>query len=59
MNIQIDWDRVIEVEPNIESDGLYTIAFVFDDGTVCTYGYSDSKLFVKDYTRLMEDSNKC
>ena len=59
MNIQIDWDRVIEVEPNIESDGLYTIAFVFDDSTVCTYGYADSKLFIKDYTRLMEESNKC
>ena len=59
MNIEIDWDRVIEVEPNIEDNGLHTIAFVFDDYTVCTYGYSDSKLFIKDYARLMEESNKC
>ena len=59
MNIEIDWDKVMEVEPNIEEDGIYTISFSFVDGTVCSYAYGDSKSFIKDYTKLMEDSNKC
>ena len=54
MNIEVDWDRVIDVEPKIEEDSIYTISFSFDDGTVCTYAYSNSKMFVKDYTNLIE-----
>ena len=53
MNIKIDWDKVIEIEPHIEDEGVYTIGIVFDDFTVCTYGYANQKQFIKDYTKLM------
>lgn len=57
MNIKVDWDKVIEVEPNIEDDNIYTIAIVFDDGTVCTYGYDDKKMFLKDYNKILWEEN--
>jgi len=53
MNIDVDWDKVIEITPHIEGDDCYTIAFVFDDYQVCTYGYSNQKEFLKDYTGIM------
>ena len=54
MNIEVDWDRVVDVEPRIEEDSIYTISFGFDDGTACTYAYTDSKKFVRDYTEMIE-----
>lgn len=55
MKIRFDWEDVMEVEPSIEGDNYYCISFVFKDGNVCTYGYSNSKDFIKDYTDLMTD----
>lgn len=57
MNIKVDWTKVVEVEPNIEEDNIYTIAIVFDDGTVCTYGYSDKDKFLKDYNKILWEVN--
>lgn len=57
MNIKVDWNKVIEIEPNIEDDSIYTIAIVFDDGEVCTYGYDDKKKFLKDYNKILWEEN--
>ena len=53
MNIKVDWTKVVEVEPSIEEDNTYAISIVFDDGTVCTYGYSDKKKFLIDYNKIL------
>lgn len=58
MNIKIDWDKVVDIEPNIEEDDVYTISIVFDDGTVCSYGYNDKKKFLKDYNKILWEGNK-
>lgn len=52
MEINFDIDRVIKFQPTIEDD-CYTISMVFDNYEVCTYGYSNHKDFIKDYTKLM------
>lgn len=52
MRINFDMNKVVKFQPTIE-DGCYTISMVFDNYEVCTYGYSNSKDFIKDYTRLM------
>lgn len=57
MNIKVDWTKVVEVEPNIEEDNIYTIAIVFEDSTVCTYGYSDKDKFLKDYNKILWEVN--
>lgn len=55
MNVDIDWDRVIDVDMHIEEDDfIYTICFVFDDGCVMTYGYSDYKKFIRDCTKVAD-----
>lgn len=54
MNIKVDWNKVIEVEPSIEKN-LYFIAIVFQDATMCTLGYANHKQFIKDYTKIMEE----
>lgn len=53
MNIKVDWTKVVEIEPNVEDEDIYTIAIVFDDGTVCTYGYNDRDLFKEDYKKIL------
>ena len=52
MNVDIHWDKVLEVEPKIE-DNLYFISIVFKDYTICSLGYKDHKQFIKDYTKMM------
>lgn len=50
MNIKIDWDKVVDIQGNAEGDGYYTISVLFDNGQALTYGYTDQKEFMKDYT---------
>lgn len=50
MNIKIEWDKVVDMQANTEGDGYYTISVLFDDGQALTYGYTDQKEFMKDYT---------
>jgi hypothetical protein len=53
MNIKIDWDKVIEIEPHIEGDDVYTICIVFNDSQVMSYAYNNKEDFIKDYTDIM------
>lgn len=53
MHVDVDWNRVIDVEYNIEGDGVYTICIEFDDNQVCAYGYKDQLDFMKDSTRII------
>ena len=52
MKIKFNIKDVIEVEPHIEGDGIYSICLVFSNGEVLTYGYSDHEAFIEDYTEL-------
>ena len=52
MKIKFDIKDVIEIEPHIEGDGIYSICLVFNNGEVLTYGYSDHEAFIEDYTEL-------
>lgn len=58
MNIQIDYDKLLHIQSNIEGDDFYTISMLFDDGQVCTYGYSNQKDFLKDYTKIKCERNE-
>ena len=54
MNIDIDWNKVIDVEYNIEGDGIWSITILFNDGEAVTYGYTDMKKYLKDCTEIAE-----
>lgn len=55
MNIKIDWSKVIEVEPYIESDNIYMVSVAFNDGQVMTYAYNNQQDFIKAYTKIMHE----
>lgn len=52
MKIEFDVRDVLEIEPHIEDGGIFAICIVFKNGEVLTYGYSDYKPFIEDYTEL-------
>lgn len=54
MLVDIDFDRVIDIEYHIEDEGIYSISFSFDNGEAMTYGYFNQKDFVKDCTKISE-----
>ena len=54
MEINVNWDKVTDVERNIEGDGIYSISISFNNGEAVTYGYTDFKKFVKDGTEIVE-----
>ena len=54
MNIEIDWDKVVDIEYHIEGDGIYSISIMFNDNQALTYGYSNQKDYLKDCTDIAE-----
>lgn len=54
MNIEVDWDKVMDLEYNIEGDGIYSISIMFEDGEALTYGYTSQKKFLIDCSKLAE-----
>lgn len=52
MNINIDWNKVIDVEYHIEGDGIWSISVAFDNGQACTYGYTNMKDYLRDCTEI-------
>lgn len=54
MNIEIDWSKAIDVEYNIEGEGIWSITVAFNDGEAVTYGYTDMKKYLQDCTELAE-----
>ena len=54
MNIEIDWDKVIDIEYHIEDEGIYSICIMFDDNQALTYGYFNQKDYLKDCTDIAE-----
>lgn len=52
MHIKINWDRVIDIEYNIEEEGIWSITFLFDDMEAVTYGYTNLKDYMKDCTEI-------
>ena len=54
MNIEVDWDKVLDLEYNIEGDGIYSISIIFNNGDALTYGYISQKRFLKDCSYIAE-----
>jgi hypothetical protein len=52
VNIEIDWDKVVDVEYNIEGEGIYSISIMFNDGEALSYGYFDQKKYLIDCTEI-------
>lgn len=50
----IDFGDVIDIVPNIEGDGIYSISITFTDGTCMSYGYTDKDGFRYDYKYLLD-----
>jgi hypothetical protein len=53
MNINLKWSEVVDIEPRIETDDIFSIVILFKDNSHCIYTYRDSDKFIKDYTNLM------
>ena len=54
MYVEIQWDKVIDIEYNIEGEGIYSISLMFDNGQAMTYGYFNQREFLKDCTEIAE-----
>lgn len=50
----INFDDIVDVIPNIEGDGIYSITIEFADGTCMAYAYHDKDGFRYDYKYLMD-----
>ena len=49
-----DWNNVINIEPTIHGDDIYTIAIEFIDGAI-SLAFSNRERFTKEYKRLLKD----
>lgn len=50
----IDFHDIVDIVPNIEGDGVYSISVEFTDGTCMAYAYTDKDGFRYDYKYLMD-----
>ena len=50
----IDFGDIVDIIPNIEGDGIYSISVVFNDDTCMSYAYTDRDGFRYDYKFLLD-----
>ena len=58
MEVDIDINKVTNIEAHNEGDGLYTICVSFKNEDFMVYGYDNLKSLMKDYTKLREEFNE-
>ena len=52
-----DWSRVLEIEPGIHNDDIYTIAVVYDSGAI-SFAYDNKEDYIRDYKHLLKEWRK-